>query len=355
VGDPAAIVEAVPSYEYTYQYRPASGGEVIASVREHRPILTAIDRLLDSVDIRRSVHPINIAGGVQLQLHDYPTGVVRELVVNALVHRDYEFDGAVDVEQTPERLLISSPGGLVFGVTPGNILSHPSTPRNRLLLETVTTLQVAERVGPGVDRAYRELLRVGKPPPTWLDDSTRVVVTVPGGTGNDTFAHFVNTDLDAMMASNIDVLLALSHLRDHRTITAAQLAPAIQRTTDDAQAALEQMAHAGLLEASRRTARHPYPAYSLAPDVLAGLGRAVAYYRPASEGVDRKVIEHLVEYGYITNQTLRRLFDLGVYAARDLLKDLQQRGVLRKLDDKTAGPGIRYGPGPDFPKSRGGR
>lgn len=82
-----------------------------------------------------SYRPLNLAGGVQLTLQDYPPEAVRELVVNALVHRDYEIDGSVDVEQSPEQLRVVSPGGLVFGVTAGNILSHPSTPRNWLLLE----------------------------------------------------------------------------------------------------------------------------------------------------------------------------------------------------------------------------
>jgi hypothetical protein len=41
--------------------------------------------------------------------------------------------GTVDVEHAPERLTVQSPGGLVAGVTPDNILTHPSTPRHRLL------------------------------------------------------------------------------------------------------------------------------------------------------------------------------------------------------------------------------
>jgi ATP-dependent DNA helicase RecG len=65
--------------------------------------------------------------------------------------------------------------------------------------------------------------------------------------------------------------------------------------------------------------------------------------------MDQKVVDHVREYGFITNQTLRRMFDLTVYPARDLLRDMQTRGLLRKLDDKTAGPGVRYGPGDAFP------
>jgi ATP-dependent DNA helicase RecG len=351
LGRQDAIRDTVPTYGYAYQYRRSPGSEAVSHFRETRPLLAAIERLLDTVEVRRTVHPINIRGGVQLQLYDYPTRSVRELVINAMVHRDYEAEGAVEVEHSPEQLVVSNPGGLVFGVTPQNILTHPSTPRNRLLLEVVTSLQVAERTGQGVDRVYREMLRAGKPPPNYRDDGSRVEVTVSGGTGDESFTRFVSTELDTALAVDLEVLLVLDHLRYRKTVTSDELAPRIQRVPVEAQAALERMAHAGLVEPIRRTARRPFPAYSLTPKAMSGLGRSITYHRPTASGIDRKVVEHVREYGFVTNQTLRRLFDLNVFPARDLLRDLQARGILRKLDDKTAGPGVRYGPGPEFPRA----
>lgn len=357
VGREEAIRSAVASYEYAYRYRPSAGAEATSRLRERRPLLAAVERLLDTVEARQESHPLNLRGGVQIPLRDYPTSAVRELVVNGLVHRDYEVDGAVDVEHSPDRLTITSPGGLVFGVTPANILTHPSTPRNRLLLETVTTLQVAERTGQGVDRVYRELLRAGKQPPTYTDDATQVTVTISGGTGNDTFARYVNAELDEVLSTDLEVLLALTRLRTSRSIDADDLAPLVQRSPGDAQVALDRMAHEGLIEPTRRSASRPHPRYALSADALSALGRAVSYHRRSADGIDQKVHAHVAEYGYVTNQTLRRMFDLTVYSARDLLRDLQQRGLLKKLDDKVSGPGVRYGPGnqPKPPTPRKGR
>ncbi|HET6287243.1 MAG TPA: ATP-binding protein, partial [Amycolatopsis sp.] len=355
VGDEDVIRSAIPTYEYSYQFRQSPGSEATSRFRGCSPLLSSLERLLSAVETRRSVHPINVTGGVQLQVYDYPTNAVRELVVNALVHRDYETDGAVSVEQSPESLTVSSPGGLVFGVTPNNILTHPSTPRNRLLLEAVTALQVAERTGQGVDRVYRELLRVGKPPPRYTDTESAVRVFIEGGTGDDAFVRYVNNDLDAEAAGDVDVLLALAHLRERRSINAQTLAARIQRSPAEAQIVLDRMAHQKLVEPSRRTARKPFPSYGLRPKVLAALGRAVRYHQRKPGAGEEKVVEHIREYGHITNQTLRRLFDLDVYAARDLLRDLQQRDVLIKLDKQARGPGVRYGPGPSFPTRPGRR
>lgn len=235
-GNETALREWILQYEYAYQYRPSSGSESATRFRERRPILAAIDRVIDTVTARTVIHPLNVAGGVQLQLHDYPDEAVRELLVNALVHRDYEIEGTTEVDHSPERLIVSSPGGLVYGVTPANILTHPSTPRNRLLLETLATLHVAERTGQGIDRVYREMLRVGKPPPNFADHGTRVETHLAGGTGNDTFVRYLSNDVPDGLSLDWDVLLALDMWRTQRTLTAEQLASPIQRSPADAQA-----------------------------------------------------------------------------------------------------------------------
>lgn len=187
------LMRSLPMYGYSYQYRPSPGSESTHRLRGQQPLLAAVETLLLAVESRVQQQPLNVTGGIQLQLIDYPQSAVREFVVNALIHRSYEAGGSVDIEHSPERLSITSPGGLVAGVTPENILTHPSTPRHRLLAETVSRFQLAERTGQGVDRAYREMLRAGKPPPQIEDLELRVRATLIGGIGNDSFARFIRS------------------------------------------------------------------------------------------------------------------------------------------------------------------
>ena len=348
LGDEDAIEEHIPSYGYAYQFRPTSGSEATARLRERRPILSAVEVLIDAIAVRARVHPLNLAGGVQLQLSDYPVDAVRELVVNGMIHRSYETHGTVDIVHTADQLVISSPGGLVAGVTPANILTYPSTPRNRLLTETVAALQLAERTGQGVDRAYREMLRSGKEPPQFEDLGTLVRAMVPGGVGNDSFVRFVNV-LPDELAGDVDVLLVFSRLRNHRTLDAVQLAEIIQRSMSEAQRVLGRLADAGLLEASRRTASRANPMYRLLSETMAAMSHAVGYGRRGVDEIDQKVIEHVREYGFVTNRTIQRLFDVSVYAARNMLAEMRARGLLEKIGEARGGPGVRYGPGSNFP------
>lgn len=349
LGEEEMLREAVPTYEYSYQYRETPGAEASVRFRRNRPILEATEDLLRAVSAQSKLHPLNTAGGVQLQLVDYPESAVRELVVNGLMHRAYDAPGSVDIEQSQERLTVISPGGLVAGVTPENILSHPSTPRHRLLSEVIAACQLAEKTGQGIDRAYREMLRVGKQPPMFEDSGLAVRALLPGGIGNDVFVRFVTALPDAL-SGDVEVLLALDFLRSSKTIDAQKLGNVIQRPPNEAQTVLARLAddRFGILEPTRGSARRPFALYRLRSRPLAALDRALAYHRRTPDDVDPKVVAHVQEYGYITNRTLQTIFDIHVFAARDLLADLRTRGVVQKIGTAQGGTGVRYGKGPRF-------
>jgi ATP-dependent DNA helicase RecG len=106
---------------------------------------------------------------------EYPPRAVRELVANALMHRDYHplaQGSQVRVELYPDRLAITSPGGL-FGAVNTAVLQHsPITSTRNLtlarLLEDVAMPRsehtVAENRGTGLLIVAGELERAGLPP-----------------------------------------------------------------------------------------------------------------------------------------------------------------------------------------------
>jgi ATP-dependent DNA helicase RecG len=147
-----------------YQYRRTPAGEPVVT-RPSGSLLSALRRALELISARLDTTPVNLPGGQQIQLTDLPEPAIREAVANAVIHRDYRLSGAVRVEHAPTRLTITSPGPLVQGVTVTNILTTSSRPRNARLAAAVRTLGLAEEAGVGVDRMYREMVRVGHVPP----------------------------------------------------------------------------------------------------------------------------------------------------------------------------------------------
>lgn len=105
--------------------------------------------------VRRNTTPTATVGedGRRVERPGYPDDVVREAVVNAVVHRDYSLT-ATDVELTiyNDRLEVVSPGRLPNGVTPEAMRDGVRASRNQLLKDTMRDLGFVEHMGLGVPR-----------------------------------------------------------------------------------------------------------------------------------------------------------------------------------------------------------
>jgi ATP-dependent DNA helicase RecG len=137
-------------------------------------------QLLNSVlnDVPDWQESIEVSEGMfRKNIQFFPLEVVRELVVNALVHRTYTMRGDIFINIFPDRLEIHSPGRLPFGVTPRNILSQ-SIRRNEHLSKVFYDLGLMEKEGSGYDLVYANLLASGKPIPEVKDMDDRVIVIV---------------------------------------------------------------------------------------------------------------------------------------------------------------------------------
>jgi ATP-dependent DNA helicase RecG len=285
-----------------------------------------------------------------LPISDFPELAVREAVANALIHRDYHVSGPVTIEHAPSAFVVTSPGPLVTGVTPENILTHPSKPRNHALAAAFRTLGLAEELGRGVDRMFREMIRSGRSTPRIENAFDLVRLTLVGGAPNTAIARFV-AQLPEEEREDTDTMLILLRMCSTKTLTAKQAAPILQKTIDEAEAALRRLSSnsVAILEPTRQSLRSAYPTYRLRADALKALGPAVGYQRRTLDDIDRKAIAHVAEYGKITNRTIQNLFDIDVHRAKAVLADLVDRGILIRTSKQSRGPGVEYGPGPEFP------
>jgi ATP-dependent DNA helicase RecG len=333
-----------------YQYRESPGGEPRVVERLDGPLLLVYDRVMELVSLRRQLTPVTLPDGQQLQIEDFPELAVREAIGNALIHRDYRLDGPVVVEHSPSVLVVTSPGPLVAGITVDNILTHPSKPRNRVLATAVRTLELAEEVGRGVDRMYREMVRSGRPTPTIDASFDQVRVVLVGGAPDVNIARYV-AGLDHSVREDTDAMIILLRLCSTRIVTAGAIAPLLQKSVEEAEASLRHMAseRVAMIEPTRQTIRAANPNYRFHEQALKQLGSAVPYTRHTSDEIDRRVIAHVHEYSRVTNSTVQNLFTVGMPRARQILASLVERGILVKTSHAQRGPSVEYGPGSKFP------
>lgn len=336
-----------------YQHRKTTAGESDLVRRWQAPSLIAFRECLEIISSRTNSYPLTTSLGQQLTLSDFSPEAIREALGNALIHGDLRGRRPVMIEHSPHQLSITSPGPLVTGITPANILTHGSKPRFRALARAMRSIGLAEELGQGVDRMYREAVKSGQDTPTVRvieGDAPETVVQFKAGPPNTRLARFL-AEMPPDEQNDTDALLIAHLLCTRKSVSAPEVAPVVQRSVEDAQSALHRLAagDAQILEATAGTANRRHPRYRFTGPSLARLGSAVAYSRRNRSDSDRKVIDHIRDYGTINNATLQRVFDVDVYAARDMLQELVGREVLVRVSSQTRGKSVRYGPGPRFP------
>lgn len=119
-----------------------------------------------------------VVGATRDVLPEYPTPVLREAIVNALAHRDYNLTGTtIDITIWDDRLEIQSPGPLPAHITVDNIRREHYS-RNPRIMRILKTLRLVEEYGEGVDRMYREMEARLMESPTFSDTGSSVKVTL---------------------------------------------------------------------------------------------------------------------------------------------------------------------------------
>lgn len=102
--------------------------------------------------------------GARQELYDYSPIAVREAVINAVAHRDYNYDSShIYIHMFPDYFEIENPGGLFRGLALED-LGKRSIRRNRLIADLLHRSGFIERVGSGFSRMEHALKENSNPP-----------------------------------------------------------------------------------------------------------------------------------------------------------------------------------------------
>ena len=105
--------------------------------------------------------------GPRKEVLEIPEEVLREAILNAILHRDYFEKGAcIMVEIYSDRIEISNPGGLVAGLKPKDF-GKKSLSRNPLLFGLVHRMGLVEKVGSGIERMRLTMRNAGLKEPNF--------------------------------------------------------------------------------------------------------------------------------------------------------------------------------------------
>lgn len=194
LGKEKIIRKHIPQALIQLEYRNQEGKIVFDKRTSFTgPFYLEADRLWNTIDLRNGTFPVQ-DGPYIFDIPYFNDEVIREAVNNAVAHRDYRLTSETVIKQYPSRLDITNPGRLPLGVTVENLLTTPSTPRNRLLTDVLQKTGVVERSGQGVDKIFYQTLKEGKSAPDYSNsDDFAVVLKLSAVIEDKAFALFIES------------------------------------------------------------------------------------------------------------------------------------------------------------------
>jgi ATP-dependent DNA helicase RecG len=179
--DPSAVLPQCRILADAYR-----GAEADGAPRDHEdiraPMPSAVERALGFID-RNTRHPMRVVGFNRVRIDEYPSEALREAVVNAVAHRQYEDAGRkILLEVFADRIVVSSPGLPPAPLTLANLRKGKYRPcsRNPVLAQCLSYFHRIEERGSGFRRMADQMLDHGLDRPLLGTDTGYFQVTFPG-------------------------------------------------------------------------------------------------------------------------------------------------------------------------------
>lgn len=186
---PQAGIDAVafPGTEkdYAARERTALRGPMTPLLDDDGNLLEAglVEQALEFVRRNTPVTAVLEDGARRVEKPTYPDEVIREAVVNALIHRDYLLANTdIELAIYEDRLEIISPGKLPNGITPERMRAGTRASRNQLLKDVMRDYGYLEHMGMGVPRKIiRGMREHNGTDPDLIEENERFVVRLFAG------------------------------------------------------------------------------------------------------------------------------------------------------------------------------
>lgn len=332
-GSSKILTRVLPQCEVVLEYRSSNSAGAAQERHEYRKGFFAYyEDLWRQISLRNDQQELQ-QGLFVHSIATFSERSVREAVLNAVSHRNYEMGGSIFVRQFHRRLEIDSPGGFPYGINTENVLDRQN-PRNRRVAEIFTRCGLVERSGQGMNLMFEESIRQSKPLPSFeRSDQYQVGLTLFGNIESIEFVRFAEkiSREKGQFFSTHDWLVFAQVARDGKV--SKSLRPFVPKLVD-----------LGLIE------RVGGSRLILAKKYYEHAGDAASYTR--KRGLDREhnlalLEKHLIDHldrGCKLEELTQVLPLLPESTVRSLLTTLRKRG---KAHTKGATRSGRWFPGPE--------
>ena len=336
LGRKSTLARHMPQHELTIaRFREPTQYDFRKNIRE--PLLKTLDEVRRFIENNVRLTTVEVMGFHHFEIPDLRWAVIRESVLNALVHRDYFLSGSVQVFLRGNHVEISNPGGFIGDISPENVLRHTPIRRNLLLADALQLIGLVNRMGLGVDRIFDETLRSGKDFPKYEASLGTVTLIVPTVTHHG-FARFVaNCELSGGRLE-LDDLMIMRNLMTRDELTRRSAADLLNIAQSDAADRLAELNARGFLQVRGRGQSASYRLgrqFSQWDRIESPLGGSAL----SENGARKLVVQTISERGSATNAEVRKVTGFGRNETVRFLRSMRDEGL---IEVRGRGRGAHY-------------
>jgi ATP-dependent DNA helicase RecG len=322
VGTKEAIAKYLPQSEIIILTYNEGQTEYHKRLELKVPLIQAVDRIQQFFEDRNGIQNIQM-GLFKLEIQDYPINVFQEALLNAISHRDYESTSSIFVKFYPNEIIVENPGSFPSGVDSTNIITHPSSPRNKLIAEVLQKLRYVQRSGQGVDIIFKDMLSLGKSAPEYNLYSEAVSLTLRSSLEDIEFLKFITKEEENNGEFSVSEICILKYIKSNKTITLGKAAEVAQITTQSAANVLNKLCQKRNI--LQREARNKY---MFTHRVYESLDDNIEYTKDKDFDeiqANVMILDYLTKNKYITRKEVERLCGFSPATSKRILKDLRDQ------------------------------
>jgi len=227
---------------------------------DHLDIKGTLPKIIDGTArffLRNMKSAVRIEGFSRVEITEYPREALREAVRNAVIHRNYEIEGAtVMVKMFRDRVIVESPGLLPRPLTLEKIrsLNYKPISRNPVIARAMFDMGFIEERGGGIKRMHDLMLNHGLEKPDFNYSSGYFTVTFygPGEQILDIHPKEVTTvyaiELAKLTLLNDRQKDILKYLLEHGRIASEKCTRYFNITRDTANKDFKRLIREGIIE-----------------------------------------------------------------------------------------------------------
>lgn len=196
-------------------------------------------RLLDQLNaaiafVRTQIKERSFLGedGRFVTIPEYPEFCWKELIVNAVTHRDYSITGTdIQIKMFDNRFTVESPGIFAGTATEKNI-KNTHFSRNKAIVAYMKEYEFVKEFGEGVKRIYREMDEANLPIPTFKKQDFMTIATIKNS--------YIDGNVPQNVPQSKEVKIIIETIKSNPLVTRSELAKAIGKSTKTVQRILNE-------------------------------------------------------------------------------------------------------------------